>query len=467
MTKRKSQSKPKLSKQMASLSMTPGVRVVGPRKSKAISSVKGTGGYFGDIGEELGRTAGSYFGRKAGDALGTITGFGDYTVTSNALLKSGMRMASGTPQFKVNKGITTITHREFVTSVLAPSTPSLFTPSRYVVNSGSTTTFPWLAPIASRYQKYRFKGLVFSFESRSSEYSSASSLGNVMIASNYNAYDSPFSSELAMQNSAFAVTCKPSESMLHPVECKPDDQAQKWYYTRDDVNAVNAVQLYDMCNVTVATSGLSAAAGTQLGQLWATYIVELDEPILPTTSTVSAGSSWYVQYTSASQQFSAGPFMDWSNLRLAVLNGTTSQLAGPITVPLNQVLVPASGPMNVLPNTGPSNIVAYSTTNAASSLTAGGRNTLYFNRPGVYQIAAWYSSGSLVDPLFVIGASTGASIVKSVCNTNANSTYTLWTITISATPFSVIGALLPSINFDQNTTGTTGGLMSVAFSILS
>lgn len=453
---------------MAALSMTPGVKVVGPKKSKAISSVRGTGGYFGDIGEELGRTAGSYFGRKAGDALGTITGFGDYTVTSNALLKSGMKMASGTPQFKVNKGITTITHREFVSSVLSPSTPSLFSASRYVVNAGSAATFPWLAPIASRYQKYRFKGLVFSFESRSSEYSSASSLGNVMIASNYNAFDGPFASEQAMQNSAFAVTCKPSESMLHPVECKPDDQAQRWYYTRDEANAVNAVQLYDMCNVTVATSGLSAAAGTQLGQLWATYIVELDEPILPASSTVSAGSSWYAQNNGSGNQFSAGPFMDWTNARLAAISGgTTAQLSGSVAVPLSQVVVAAFGPVTVLPNAGPSNVVVYSVTNASSSLTTGGRNTLYFNRPGVYQIAAWYSSGSLTDPLFVTSTSAGASIVKSVCNTNANSTYTFWTITISASAFAVTGATLPYVNFDQNTSGTTGGLMSVSFSILS
>lgn len=62
-----------------------------------------------------------------------------------------------------NKGETIIKHKEFIQDVFGTD-PAAFLTEDYSLNPGMNATFPWLATIASNFEKYRFKRLAFSYE---------------------------------------------------------------------------------------------------------------------------------------------------------------------------------------------------------------------------------------------------------------------------------------------------------------
>lgn len=275
----------------------------------------------GALGRAYAGDVGSLAGRLAGAAISKITGNGSYEVgdlmpvqeslnLSSIVSRKGSGVtASQAPSFRNMKGREVrLQHREYISDLV--STGSDFSIKSYTVNAGDPTTFPWLAPIAKSFQKYRFNGLCFQFRSTSSEYASGAALGAVVMATNYNSQDAGYTSKQQMENSANSVSCKPSCSMLHAIECKQSDQAARWYYTRDGINSVSSVQLYDLCDVYVATQGISAPVGTSLGELWVTYDVTLNEPIQVPPSP-DWTQSWIspAKYTRASSGFAMGPFL--------------------------------------------------------------------------------------------------------------------------------------------------------------
>jgi len=267
------------------------------------------------LGQAMAGPIGGRVGRMAGAAISRITGNGDYTVRSNNLVTTASTYVDGQiPQFTGSGNITTVCHRDYIQDVVSPG--SGFTSIPFSVNPGSSTTFPWLSVIGARFQKYRFRGLVFEFKTTSSEYASGAALGSVILASNYNTADLPFASKIAMENSSFAVSCKPSVSMIHPIECSPKESANQWYYTRDGVNALSAIQLYDLCTTTLATQGISAPGGTVLGELWVSYCVDFIEPIIPPVGVTYAGTNITTNtlYNNASSGFAQGPLCISSDL---------------------------------------------------------------------------------------------------------------------------------------------------------
>ena len=123
----------------------------------------------------------------------------------------------------------------------------------YHLNPGNAKLFSWLAGLAKQFQEYRFHGLVFEYISMQSDNplsaAANNSLGTITVATNYDANDASaivipadpqesmfapgaptgitqsdlyasmaFSSKVAMQNSEFATTGKPSQNILHMVE---------------------------------------------------------------------------------------------------------------------------------------------------------------------------------------------------------------------------------------------------------
>jgi len=228
----------------------------------------------GIVGGPWGSGIGDFLGGKLGHLAEKITGFGDYKVVSNSILKGGM-----SPPYVVNsmnKGSVIVRHREFIGDIIASTA---FTVLSYPINPGVSLTFPWLSQIAASFEQYRMRGCLFEFLSTSSDalLSSATStaLGTINMATQYDVAHPAFTDKRSMLNHEFANSAKPSCTFIHPIECKKSRTPISELYTREGpVPTGNDPHLYDLGNFQIATEGMQAAGGV-LGELWVTYEVEL------------------------------------------------------------------------------------------------------------------------------------------------------------------------------------------------
>lgn len=172
-----------------------------------------------------------------------------------------------------------MTHTEYISDV---SATTAFSPTTIELNPGLETTFPWLSQLASAYEMYKWKTLVFTYKSTSSDVISSTSgaLGTVTMATDYNSLDGGYGNIREMNNSEFCNSQRPSTSFMHVVDCKK--MQQKQYYIRNGPPPANAdLRLYDAAITTLATQGM-AVAGGGIGQLWVTYTVQFLKPVFDT-----------------------------------------------------------------------------------------------------------------------------------------------------------------------------------------
>jgi len=230
----------------------------------------GTGAALGNmiapgVGGEIGSAIGKGLGGVAGRLFKSVTGFGSYQVKENSLLYGDRIVPSfGEDSIRVRK-------REYIAEVNATTA---FSNTSFPIQPGLNDTFPWLSAIANNYEQYRFNGLIFQFVSTSSDAIASTTnlgLGQVILATDYNAADEPYVNLPQMLGAMFSTSAKPSENILHAIECAPTDQAQKLYYVRSgDVPTGTDIRLYDMGNFQIATENMQSNY-TGMGQLWVTY----------------------------------------------------------------------------------------------------------------------------------------------------------------------------------------------------
>jgi len=228
----------------------------------------------GDVGSNIGR----WVGTRLGDLVSHITGFGDYEIEGNSIMNGGMSPLQ--VQNSMDRGGYIVRHREYICDIMATTA---FTNQEFDLNPGLVTTFPWLAGIAQNFEEYAFRGLIFEFKSMSSDAvlssSTSSALGSVIMATQYNTLSPKFTSKVAMENFQFACSNKPSQTFIHPVECKKSWTPVTQLYVRNGLQAVYSgdQRLYDLGTFNIATVGCQAAGGV-LGELWASFEIELFKP---------------------------------------------------------------------------------------------------------------------------------------------------------------------------------------------
>lgn len=416
------------------------------------------------LGRATGYPGGALVGRLAGMAISKITGNGDYVVTANTIHREA-NSGSQIPSFKATGREVRITHREYIGDISSPG--SAFTINGFPINPGEQKTFPWLHTVARHFQKYRFNGLVFSYRTNSSDYSAAAGLGAVVMATNYNSADASYTTKQQMENSAYAVSCKPSQDMMHPVECAKTDRAAEWYYVKDGVNPVSAAQLYDLGDFYIATQGLSAVNGTTMGELWCTYDITFLEPILPLPTSSSAGSYWHAPptYVLAGSTFQQGPWLNSTNVSSNDLIANLNPIAGPGVA----TLAVAGGGYATLATSSGALMVTNLPTVSTSTNTAHTEN-LWFARNGIYlyQITVdTLSTALLTSPWTVSGVGATASLQVEAGNfATCNVATITYLINVTGVDLNTPSAPLPVLNFTTSST-TTFKSASANFSILA
>lgn len=236
---------------------------------RAFNASSGAGRSVGRmIGNAIAPGIGGAVGGYVGEFAGRISGMGSYKIKHNTL-------ATGpTPEFG-DRSIR-IRNREFIANV---GSTTAFTLSSFNLNPGLNGTFPWLSTIAANYEEYEFNGLIFEFVTTTGTAISGSSaaMGQIIMATDYDSLDDPFSSGVQMMAAMFSNTGVPYSNLLHAVECDPSQRPAKVMYIRSGPVSSGDLRLYDLGVFGFATQNQqSNAAG--LGLLWVSYDVVLRKP---------------------------------------------------------------------------------------------------------------------------------------------------------------------------------------------
>jgi len=250
----------------------------------------------------MGPTGASY-GTGLGAALSKWLGSGDYTVSSNSITQKAS--AGSIPAMHKEGQSILVRHREFLTEIRGAT--SFTIRNEFDLNPGLSTTFPWLAGIASQYSQYRIKGLVYHYvpTSGNAVSSTNAALGTVMLQTSYRATESAPTSKIEMLNEYWSSEAKPSEEFCHPIECDPKENPFNVQYVRTgSLPATENQLMYDLGRTTVAVSG-QQANDIVLGDLWMTYEIELKKPVL--TNLNNADIQTFAS-TSVSNLAAATPF---------------------------------------------------------------------------------------------------------------------------------------------------------------
>jgi hypothetical protein len=177
------------------------------------------------------------------------------------------------------EGSIIVRHREYCGDLVIPSGGGFMNLLQFPINPGMAT-FPWLSQVSTGYTEYKLLGAVVEFKSTTSVYASTNTLGVVIIATQYDSTQPPFTSKVAMENYEFATSTRTTESMLHPIECDPKQTAiaSEFYIRYGSLLPMNAdIRMYDWGRVEIAAAG---APNVNAGEIWISYEFELLKPRL-------------------------------------------------------------------------------------------------------------------------------------------------------------------------------------------
>jgi hypothetical protein len=271
----------KLATQLAAL------KIANKKRSKKSTPFRDTGGILGkSIGGMLGIPQLAGVGKWLGSGIGSIFGSGDYQLAGP---QPGYNTLSGqTPKFSATHATNIVCHREYLGDI---SGNGSFTNASYPLNPGMATTFPWLSTIAANYQQYRFHGLIFEFRPLITDFVTGGSPGVIVMTTNYNADDDPFISRQEAENAEFAVAVKPTNGLVHMIECAADQTQTKLFNVRTQaVKAGQDLRLYDLGLTQIITQNNPVQ---NLGELWVSYNVEFFKPTLASSNDFEDASGFH------------------------------------------------------------------------------------------------------------------------------------------------------------------------------
>lgn len=240
----------------------------------------------GHAGEFLGnRSWGEGLGKMAGEKLSRlILGKGDYDINNrpmkNSLINPDSR--SGTRAVFGNNYID-LYHREYFADVL--SAGNSFVQTRYIINPGNYSMFPFASQMAVNYEEYEILGAIVTYNPEISNFVGSSLMGKVILAANENPYLPDFRNAVQMENSDSALTIRPDKDGLYGIECARP-ALTKYYVRRPDVVIPNgAIGQFDFGEFYVGVLTPGITSGQILGELYVTYHVRLSIPRLSPTIT--------------------------------------------------------------------------------------------------------------------------------------------------------------------------------------
>jgi hypothetical protein len=251
-------------------------QTITPKKKKATP--------FSDVGSIIGGGVGRMFGfpyaqgigKWLGSGIGSIFGSGDYSMVGEQPSYNVLTNGAQIPKFSTTRQTNIVSHREYLGDIIGTAG---FNNRKFPINPGNATTFPWLSTIAQNYQQYKIHGLIFEFRPLITDFVTSGAPGVVIMATNYNADEAIYTTKQQMENSEYAVSVKPTNNLIHGVECAINQTVLSELYVRNAALATNLdLKFTDLGNFQFATQ---ANPVQTLGELWCSYTIEFFKPILP------------------------------------------------------------------------------------------------------------------------------------------------------------------------------------------
>lgn len=239
---------------------------------------------FADAGAIVGSKVSTMFnapwakgvGKWLGSGIGQIFGSGDYTMAGPSPQYNILTNGNQIPKFSTTHQTNLVCHREYLGDITGTTA---FTNRQYPLNPGMAATFPWLSTIAQNYQEYKIHGLIFEFRPLITDFVTSGAPGVIIMATNYNADAPVYNTKQQMENSEFAVSCKPTIDLIHGVECATDQVTIPHRYVRTGTPPSNQdLRLYDYGTFQFASQTNPVQ---NLGELWVSYAIEFFKPVLP------------------------------------------------------------------------------------------------------------------------------------------------------------------------------------------
>lgn len=286
--------------------------------------VGGHGGYWADALGGVGRMVGGV-GDLGHSIFKSITGMGDYQARAknhqavytdqgidgafSAAFSNPQPMNMGAMNAKFGGSAPEVSHREFIGPVVGSKE---FKTSVWRIQPGvrgAKSIMPWGSTVAGAFQQYELHGMIFEYVSTSTDFSSTTALGSVMMSTNYDAEAIPFASQREVNNAEFTTFNKPSMSFIHPIECASKDSpiTVRYVAASNTITQANDSRFADVGTFQLSTIG-QPVDGAEIGELWVTYKIRYLKPKEP--------------------DFHAGTSFLYNNKLLAFTNAPTGMLWG-------------------------------------------------------------------------------------------------------------------------------------------
>lgn len=258
----------------------------------------GLGKYGARVGGQIGdfiTNRGTALAQQAAKRIKSWTGFGDYKIVANSLIEGAAVPYGG--NFSSQGRLIQIKHREYLGEVTTASVSGAFQISSYRINPANISTFPWFSTIASQFDQYRIKGMIFEFISTATDSTNTTaSLGSVIMCTDYDVLDDEPSSKQQMLQMAYSQEGRSCDSMVHGIECDPEELQRQIFYTRAFASTSPTTvgpRDYDVGIFYIATQGGGLPANQSIGSLYVHYDIEMFKP--QPYGGISANTTLYTQ----------------------------------------------------------------------------------------------------------------------------------------------------------------------------
>lgn len=181
-----------------------------------------------------------------------------------------------------NGTILEVAHRELIDGSI-PAATSWTNQVNLRINPASSDAFPWLSTLANSFEFYRFKKLRFIYIPRCA----TSSTGSVQMAPDYDASDSPPSSELIFGSYAQYVDGVIWSELTCPIDVSAKTTSNAWKYVlaNPNENQLSQINNFDLGNFFMYTS--DSANTNPCGKLYVEYVVEFRQPTMPSAGSIT------------------------------------------------------------------------------------------------------------------------------------------------------------------------------------
>lgn len=227
-----------------------------------------------------------------GGGMNNMYGYGSYSSSKDGSgnnIITDSASAGAVPSFgsmNDEQGDIVISHREYIGDIYGNPSGETFSVDSFSLNPGVEKTFKWLSQIAANFTEYEFLQLMFSFRSTVTDIGSSTSgqVGTIIMATQYNPDEEPFSDKSTMMQYAHANSDKVTAPQNHGVECDPKHNAGpavKYIRSNPLADQTGDTVRYDHGTFNIGIHGTPDGFKDQsIGELWVSYTVKLNKPRL-------------------------------------------------------------------------------------------------------------------------------------------------------------------------------------------